>query len=157
MTLNRKTLGTWEFWSFVLVTVGAWLAELVGTLTGTQAVVLSAVAAGVMALSRGFAKQGADVKNWWQTTEFFVAVIGALQVVIAQLNGTIDGRLMTFLASGLGFALALSRGLAKNPLVAAGMATPAEVTPTTTLPMVLSSSGGTTASPELESKGKDGK
>jgi hypothetical protein len=121
MNLNRKTLSTWEFWSFVLVSLGGWLAELVGTLSGTQAVVLSAAAAGVMALSRGFAKQDADVKNWWETTEFFVAIIGAAQAVIAQLNGTISGQTMTYLGSGLAFALALSRGFAKNPLVAAGL------------------------------------
>jgi hypothetical protein len=129
MTLNRKTLFTWEFISFVLVTAGAWLAEIVGTFTGTQAVLLSAAAAGVTALARGYAKQGADVKNWWETTEFFVAVIGALQVVIAQLNGTISGQTLTLAASGLGFALALSRGLAKNPLVATGLETVAEAAP----------------------------
>lgn len=123
MKINRKTLFTWEFISFVLVSVGAWIAEIQGTFTGTQAVVLSSVAAGVMALARGYAKQGADVKNWWETTEFFVAVIGAAQAAIAQLSGTISGQTMTLLASGLGFALAISRGLAKNPLVAAGLAT----------------------------------
>lgn len=121
MKLNTATLKSWEFISFVLVSVGAWIAEIQGTFTGTQAVYLSAAAAGVMALSRGFAKQGADVKNWWETTEFYVALIGAGQAVIAQLNGTIDGRAFTLLASGLGFALAISRGLAKNPLVAAGL------------------------------------
>jgi hypothetical protein len=127
--LNRSTMVTWEFVSFVLVTVGAWIAEIQGTFTGTQAVVLSAAAAGVTALARGYAKQGADVKNWWETTEFFVAVVGALQAVLAQLNGTISGQTMTLLASGLGFALAISRGLAKNPLVAAGLQTASEVAP----------------------------
>lgn len=121
MKFNHATLRTWEFVSFVLVSLGAWIAEIQGTFTGTQAVVLSSVAAGITALARGYAKQGADVKNWWETTEFFVAVIGALQAVIAQLNGTISGQTMTLLASGLGFALAISRGLAKNPLVAAGL------------------------------------
>lgn len=121
MKFNRATLSSWEFVSFVLVSLGAWIAEIQGTFTGTQAVALSAAAAGITALARGFAKSGADVKNWWETTEFFVAVIGAGQAVIAQLNGTISGQTMTLLASGLGFALAISRGLAKNPLVAAGL------------------------------------
>lgn len=129
MKLNRKTLFTWEFISFVLVTAAGWIAEIVGTLTGTQAVVLSAVAAGFTALARGYAKQGADVKNWWETTEFFVAVIGAAQTVIAQLNGTVSGQTLTFVASGLSFAFAISRGLAKNPLVATGLETVAEATP----------------------------
>jgi hypothetical protein len=142
MKFNRKTLESWEFVSFVLVSVGAWIAQIQGTFTGTQAVALSAAAAGITALARGFAKGGADVKNWWETTEFFVAVIGAAQAVIAQLNGTISGQTMTLLASGLGFALAISRGLAKNPLVAAGLvpatgaSTPTNVTEVVSAPTV---------------------
>lgn len=129
MKFNRKTLTTWEFVSFVLVSLGAWIAELQGTFTGSEAVILTAAAAGVTALARGYAKQGADVKNWWETTEFFVAVIGAAQAVVAQLNGTISGAVMTLVTSGLGFALAISRGLAKNPLVASGLEAATDTTP----------------------------
>lgn len=132
MQLNRNTLLSWEFVSFVLVSLGAWLLDWAGTFSGIEAVYLSAAAAGVTAIARGFAKQGADVKNWWATTEFFVSVIGGGQAVLAQLGGTISGDSLARIAAALAFSLAIARGLAKNPAVAAGLITAEQAAPSAT-------------------------
>lgn len=123
--LNRKTLLSWEFISFVLVSAGAWLLDWAGQIGGTTAVYLAAAAAGVTAISRGLAKKDADLKNWWETTEFYVALIGGAQACLADLGGTpISTQTLTFIGTGLTFALAIARGIGKNNLVAAGLLTP---------------------------------
>lgn len=119
--LNRKTLASWEFISFVFVSVGAWLLEWGDKLSGAQAIYLSAAAAGVTAVSRGLAKHDSDTKNWWETTEFWVAVIGGAQATLAQLVGVanFDTSTLAFVLSGIAGALAIGRGLGKDPALAA--------------------------------------
>lgn len=115
MPFNIKTFLRLEGFLLVITNLAAWLATFGNTVSPKNAVIFSAASAGFYALARGLAKMNADTKNWWQTSEFWIGVIGALIVVVGDLNSTIGDSRAKQLIAGLTFLLMVARGLAKQP------------------------------------------
>jgi hypothetical protein len=115
MTFNTKTFRSLEFLLLVLTNIAAWLLTFGSTVSPHNAVIFSAASAAVYALARGLAKMNADVRNYWETSEFWIGVIGALIVFIGDLQGVLSDTKVKQLIAGLTFALMIARGLAKAP------------------------------------------
>lgn len=124
MLINVKTFRTWEFLVLALTNVAAWLATASDTVNPKQAVVYSALSAGAYALARGFAKFNKDTKDFWNTTEFYVTLIGAGTAVVGSLEGTLsDSTFRQVMAALAGMAM-IANGLRKDPVLAAQPADP---------------------------------
>jgi hypothetical protein len=114
--VNLNTLKSWEFIGLVLTNVASWLNVVSGnTLNTHQAVLISALSAAAYALARGFAKLNTDGKPFYQTTEFYVAVCGALTAFIGGLKGDISPGLMAELLAAVSAASAIANGLRTPP------------------------------------------
>lgn len=117
MTLNASTFRSMEFVLLVLTNVAAWLANLanVGGVSNRDAVLISAASAGLYALARGLAKVNTDGKPIYETTEFYVALLGAAAAVIAKLQGTIGATTVQELLGFIAAATAIANGLRTPP------------------------------------------
>jgi hypothetical protein len=116
MTLiNPHTFKTLSFVVLVATNIAAWLATLGNTVTTDNAWLFTVGSAGLYALARGLAKFDADTKNFWQTTEFYVVLIGAAAAMIAASQGHMSDTRMKELLAGLAAALSIARGLALAP------------------------------------------
>jgi hypothetical protein len=119
--LNPKTFKSLEFIVFALVTVGAWLGTLTDTVSPHTAVFTTAISASLYAVGRGLAKANTDVKDFWQTTEFWSLVLGTAVSVVGYWQDVIGPattqRITQFLL--LGIAIMAYR---KDPAVASGLA-----------------------------------
>lgn len=126
--INTHTLRTWPFIVLVLTNVAAFLATLGNTVTMHNAWVYTAVSAGAYALARGFSKFNADSGNFWQTSEFYVVLLGAAGAIVGASSGHISDNLMKELLAGLAAVSMIARGLALNPVtqVLPGAAPPAQ-------------------------------
>jgi peptidoglycan/LPS O-acetylase OafA/YrhL len=113
--INLHTLRTWPFIVLVLTNLGAWLATLGNTVSPHNAWVYAAVSAGAYSLARGFAKFNSDTTNFWQTTEFYVVILGALAAIVGASSGHISDNLMKQLLAGLAAVSMIARGLALAP------------------------------------------
>lgn len=109
--INWATLRSLPFIILVLGNVGMWLASTGQTYSGRDAVIFSAVSAAAYALARGLAKINSDGRPFWQTTEFYVALIGAAIALVGGLHGTISGRLSTELLVMLAALAKIADGL----------------------------------------------
>jgi hypothetical protein len=120
LTLNASTFRSMEFVLLVLTNVAAWLANLanVGGVSNHDAVLISAASAGLYALARGLAKVNTDGKPIYETTEFYVAILGAVAAVVAKMDGTIGTTLAQELLGFIGAATAIANGLRTPPALA---------------------------------------
>lgn len=114
--INTHTFKTWPFVLLVLSNAAVFLATLGNTVSQHNAWVYAAASAGVYALARGFAKFNTDASNFWQNTEFYVAILGALAAVVGASQGHISDTLMKELLAGIAFASMIARGLALAPV-----------------------------------------
>lgn len=113
--MKRSTFTSMEFILLVLTNAAAWLATTGSTVTTHNAWVFSAASAGVYALARGLAKFNADGKPWYMTSEFYVAVLGAVAAVVGASQGHISDTLSKELLALIGAALAVANGLRTPP------------------------------------------
>jgi hypothetical protein len=113
--ISTHTLKTWPFVLLVLSNLGVFLATLGSTVTQHNAWVFAAASAGVYALARGFSKFNSDTGNFWQTSEFYIAILGALAAIVGASQGHISDALMKELLAGIAFASMVARGLALSP------------------------------------------
>jgi acid phosphatase family membrane protein YuiD len=117
---NRNTLFSLPFILLVLTNVAAFLATTGGTVSSHNAWVFAALSAGVYALSRGLAKFNSDGKPFYLTTEFWVAVLGAVGAVVAASQGHISDTLMKELLAFIAAATVIAEGLRTPPSKAVG-------------------------------------
>jgi hypothetical protein len=127
MAFNPNTFKTAEFWAFVLTTVAAWVGTLTSQVGSNTAVWVTAVSASLYALSRGLAKANFDVKNFWETTEFWGLVLAAGVEIVGYWQDIIGPGTAKWLTGLLGLGLALMQ-YRKQPAVAAGRITAPDVT-----------------------------
>ena len=113
--INVSTLKSWTFILLVLTNVAAWLATTGNTVTTHNAWVFSAASAGVYALARGLAKLNADGKPFYQTTEFYVSILGAAAAVVGASQGHIGDTLSKELLAFIAAATAIAEGLRQPP------------------------------------------
>jgi hypothetical protein len=119
MPFNPKTFKTAEFIAFALTTLGAWVGTLTGSVGSNTAVWTTAISATLYALARGVAKSNADVKDFWQTTEFWALALGVGVEVVGYWQDIIGPDTAKWITSLLGLGLALMQ-YRKQPDVAAG-------------------------------------
>lgn len=117
---NPKTFRTLEFLLLVLVNAAAWLTTVAGSLPERWAVYATAASGAGYALWRGLAKQNADIKNYWQTSEFWVAVLASAPAVVAAFADTIDVKTYEVVQGVIVLATGIAMGIRKQPDVAAG-------------------------------------
>jgi hypothetical protein len=117
---NPKTFRTLEFLLLVVVNVAAWLTAIAGSLPDRWAVYATAASGAGYALWRGLAKQNSDVKDYWHTSEFWVAVIASLPAIIAAFANTINVKTYEVLQGVIVMATGIAMGIRKQPDVAAG-------------------------------------
>jgi small-conductance mechanosensitive channel len=113
--INLHTLRTWPFIILVLSNLAAWLATLGSTVSVRNAWMYGALSAGAYALARGFAKFQSDTTNFWQNTEFYVVILGAVSAILGASTGHISDNLMKELLAGLTAVSMIARGLALSP------------------------------------------
>jgi hypothetical protein len=118
--INPKTFKTLEFLLLVLSNVAGWLLVLVDYIPSSWGIYASALSGAGYALWRGFAKMNADTKDYWQTTEFWAAVVTSLPNVIGAFADTINSRTFGIVQSFIVMATGLAMGIRKQPDVAAG-------------------------------------
>jgi hypothetical protein len=124
INLNRSTFSSLEFLLLLLGNAAAWLAQLQGSLDTRWAVYASATSVALYALVRGLAKMNVDTKSYWNTTEFWTAIVGSAPAMLAAYQGTISTHTYALIQAGIGAMLAVSQGLRKVPAVQAAQAPP---------------------------------
>jgi hypothetical protein len=121
LSINPKTFKTLEFYLIVLAAIGPWLANAaMDSVDAQEALTWNVLAAAAYALSRGFAKINTDVKDFWHTSEFWIAVIGSAAAGIGVLNDTLGGTRWAQLQGLLLAAASIANGMRKDPMVATG-------------------------------------
>lgn len=113
--MNRDTFRSTEFILLVLTNVAAWLATTANDVSTHNAWVYSAASAGIYALARGLAKINSDGKPIYLTTEFWVAVLGALAAIVGATQGHVSDHLRNELLAGIAALLAIANGLRTPP------------------------------------------
>lgn len=113
--INLNTVKSWSFLLLVLTNAAAWLATAGSTVSPKNAVLFSAASAGAYALSRGLAKVNADGRPVYQTTEFWVAILGAATAVVGNLNGTLPDSTMKLVLAALAGLSVVANGLRQKP------------------------------------------
>ena len=124
MNFNKETFKSLEFLLLVITNVAAWLAQSTGTLSTHWAVYATAGSAGLYALARGLAKVNADAKSYWNTTEFWVAVLASIPAIITAEQSIISPHVYVMVQSVIAGLLAIASGYRKIPTVQAGPPTP---------------------------------
>lgn len=123
--LNRRTLLSWEFLVLALTNVAAWLAAMAESSVGyNSAVYWTAGSVGVYALVRGLAKVNHDHGDWWQQSEFLLALLGAGVTSLAALQDVINAHTYGILMAILTTLTALGNGIRKVPAVQVGADAP---------------------------------
>lgn len=120
--VNRKTLRSLEFLLVVLTNAAAWIASAADWLDPRYAAYATAASGAIYAISRGLAKMNADTRDYWRTTEFYVAILTSLGSVAAALADVIPAQTYAFLQGSIIAAVSVAMGLRKEPTVAAGRA-----------------------------------
>lgn len=115
MNINWDTLRSTEFILLALTNVAAWLATTGNTVSVHNAWLFSAASAGVYALARGLAKVNSDGKPIYETTEFYVSLLGAAAAIVGASQGHISDTLMKELLAGIAAATAIANGLRTPP------------------------------------------
>lgn len=120
MNFNPKTFKTLEFLLVVLANVAAWLLAVVDYMPTRYAVYATALAGAMYALSRGLAKVNTDVKDYWQTTEFWVAAASSVPAIIAAFADTIGPTTYGIIQTIIVMVTGIMNGARKDPAVATG-------------------------------------
>lgn len=119
--MNAKTFRSLEFLLVVLTNGAAWLASAGDWLDPRYATYATAGSVALYALARGLAKFGSDVKDYWRTTEFWLAVLGSAGSMIAAFDNVIPSRQYALIQAVIIAALGIANGMRKQPDVAAGL------------------------------------
>ena len=109
--INTQTFKSWEFILLVLTNAAAWLAAAGQNVSQHDAFIFTALSAGVYALARGLAKVNSDGKPIYQTTEFWVAIIGAATAAVGDLQGHVGQHTLALVLAALAAASAIANGL----------------------------------------------
>lgn len=117
---NPKTFRSLEFLLVVVANIAGWLLTLTSFMPTEYGVYLTAGSAAVYAIERGLAKMGADTKDYWATTEFWVALVATVPTVIAAFADVIPGNVYGILQATILVGLGIGNGLRKEPMVASG-------------------------------------
>jgi hypothetical protein len=131
---NPSTLRSWEFIALVVSNVAMWFATAGETVQTHDAYIFTAVSAGLYALARGFAKQNSDPRDAWKTTEFYVAILGALTAAVGGFKGHISGTTETQLIALLTGLSSIANGLRTPPVTPAASIVAPSPTPPTSRP-----------------------
>jgi hypothetical protein len=126
-SLNLKTFRTLEFLLVVATNIAAWAAALADSIPDRWAVYATAASGALYALARGLAKQNADTKDYWKTTEFWMALVTSIPPAIAAIDGTLGTHAYASVQAAIAAALGIAMGIRKDPQVAAGNVTPLDV------------------------------
>jgi hypothetical protein len=120
VTLSLARFKSLEFLLAAVTTLGAWAAQLAGAgnVTPHDAILLTAGSAGFYALARGLAKVNSDGKPFYQTSEFYGALIGAGTAVAGNLTDEISPNTMQIIVGALAALQMVSNGLRTPPAVA---------------------------------------
>lgn len=121
MTISTARFKSLEFVLLVLTNIAIYANVVAGnTLDHRAAIIASSISVGAYALVRGLAKFNADGKPFYQTSEFWLAVIAAAGVVVSNLQGEIGAQLMSYIVGGLALLTAIANGLRTPPAKAVG-------------------------------------
>lgn len=120
MNLNPKTFKTLEFLLLVLSNLAGWLLAVADYIPDRWAIYATAASGALYALWRGLAKQNTDVKDYWHTSEFYVALITSLPAVIGAFADTLDAKSYGIIQAAIVAFLGVANGLRKDPMVATG-------------------------------------
>lgn len=130
MSLNPKTFRTLEFLLVIVANAAAWAAQITDTLPTRYAVYASAASGAFYALSRGLAKLNEDTKDYWNTTEFWVAILASIPAVVAAAQDIIPATHYALIQGIVAALVAVGAGLRKQPFVAADVPPFAPIFPT---------------------------
>jgi hypothetical protein len=117
---NPKTFRTLEFLLLVLANVSAWLLVIVDYIPGRYGIYATAAAGAGYALWRGLAKVNADTRDYWETTEFWIALLSSAPAIIGAFADTIHPETFGIVQSAIVMLTGIAMGLRKEPNVAAG-------------------------------------
>lgn len=120
--VNRKTFRTLEFLLVILTNAAAWLASAGDWLDPKFAAYTTAASGALYALSRGLAKMNADTRDYWRTTEFYVAIATSLGSIAAALADVVSPTAYAAMQASILAAVQVAMGLRKEPIVASGRA-----------------------------------
>jgi hypothetical protein len=124
---NPKTFRTLEFLLLVLSNVAAWLLVIVDYIPDRYGIYATAAAGAGYAVWRALAKVNADTRNYWETTEFWVAILSSLPIVIGAFADTIDPETFGIVQAAVIGLTGIAMGIRKEPQVAAGNLTVLDV------------------------------
>jgi hypothetical protein len=117
---NPKTFRTLEFLLLVVSNLAAWLLVIVDYIPDRFGIYASAASGALYGLWRGLAKANADTRDYWHTTEFWVAVLASAPVIIGAFADTIHPTTFGILQTGIIALTGIAMGIRKEPNVAAG-------------------------------------
>lgn len=116
MPFDLTTFKRLEGLILIASVAAGWLAAFAKSGVGyNTGVYVTAGAAALYALSRGLAKLNTDGRDYWNTSEFYVLVIGAATTFVAGLASTVSTHTEGILLAILGAAAMLANGLRKVP------------------------------------------
>lgn len=118
--INPKTFKTLEFLLLVLSNASAWVLALVDYMPSRYAIYATAISGAGYALWRGLAKVNADTKDYWQTSEFYVAIATSIPNVIGAFADVIDPKTFGIVQSLIVMLTGIAMGTRKQPDLAAG-------------------------------------
>jgi len=124
---NLKVFKTLEFLLVVVTNLAAWAAAIGDQIPNRWAVYATVLSGALFALARGLGKQNADTKDYWQTSEFWLALVTAIPGVVAVLADVIQPTTYAVLQGGSAAMVAIAMGLRKDPHVAAGNVSASDV------------------------------
>lgn len=119
--MNRQTFTSLEFLLVVLGNVANFLAVVAGSYSGTTAAYLTAASVAGYAIIRGAAKLNSDLKDYWKTTEFWLAILGSIPAAVEAFRSLIPGHTYGVVQAAILLALGIAQGLRKVPAVQAGI------------------------------------
>lgn len=123
---NPKTFKTLEFLLLVVSNVAGWLVVIASTLPDSWGIYITAASGALYAFWRGESKQGADIKDYWHTTEFWVALLTSAPAIVGAFSSVIDIRTYTVVQGFIVALTGIAMGRRKNSDVAAGNITAAD-------------------------------
>lgn len=112
--MSISTFKTTEFWIALLTILGAVALQLTDVLPASWAAIVITVSACAYAASRGVAKYGMELKRGWQTTEFWIGILGVGVMIIASINTDWSAKWAALLSAIVAAFYTLSRGVVKN-------------------------------------------